>query len=213
MTLTSQPSGNDDEPTRDRILRVAAHLFAEHGYHATSMANLCDGVGLQRGALYYYIGSKEQLLYEISSRHVSNMVDYGERLLKEDVSSLQKFLWLSTRLLNVIHDTQDEVTVFFQEIGALTGERRRRVFQLRDQFEDVWARILDQGVNDGLLNRSDPLFIKAILGMHNYSYIWLKPHGALRPEDVALYFCDLIFGTVLTDSGLSEYQTLTKGTV
>lgn len=196
---------------REHVLRVAARLFAQHGYHATGMAELGDAAGLQRGALYYYIGSKENLLYDISSRHVVEMVDFGEALLKEDAPATEKLLRLSQRLIRIIHDDLDEVTVFFREFGALTGERRARVFELRDRFEDVWMQILRQGVSEGTFRQADPLLIKAILGMHNYSYLWLRPDGKLEPEEVARYFCDLLFRGLLTESGDAEYQALQAG--
>lgn len=196
---------------RDHVLRVAARLFAQRGYHGTGMTELGNAAGLQRGALYYYIGSKENLLYEISSRHVIEMVDFGEALQKEDAPATEKLLRLSRRLIRIIHDDLDEVTVFFREIGALTGDRRSRVFELRDRFEDVWMRILQQGVSEGTFRRADPLLIKAILGMHNYSYLWLRPDGTLEPEEVAQYFCDLLFRGLLTESGEAEYQALSAG--
>src|SRR5436309_3637837 len=55
---------------REEILQIAARLFAENGYHGTGIAELGEAVGLGKGALYHHIGSKEDLLYEISSRHV-----------------------------------------------------------------------------------------------------------------------------------------------
>jgi AcrR family transcriptional regulator len=192
----------------ERILRVAAKLFAQQGYHGTGMSELGDAAGLQRGALYYYIGSKENLLYEISSRHVVDMVEFGEELLKEQLPATEKLLRLSQRLIRTIHDDLDEVTVFFREIGALTGERRTRVFEFRDRFEDVWMRILQQGVTEGTFRRADPLLIKAVLGMHNYSYLWMKPDRSLQPEEVARYFCDLLFKGILTDAGDAEYCAL-----
>lgn len=199
------------EPPKERILRVAARLFARQGYHGTGVTEIGDAAGLQRGALYYYIGSKENLLYQISARHVVRMVEFGETLLNEDTSALEKLLQLSERLMRTIHDDLDEVTVFFREIGALTGERREQVFTLRDQFEEIWLCILQQGVAEGALRQADSLLIKAILGMHNYSYLWLKPDGSLQPEEVARYFCEVLFGTVLTEAGTAEYRRLTQG--
>lgn len=200
--------------TQDRwehVLRVAARLFAAQGYHATGMAELGDAAGLQRGALYYYIKSKENLLYEISCRHVIEMVEFGESLLKENIPAIHKIRRLSQRLIRTIHDDHDEVTVFFREIGALTGQRRDRVFELRARFEDIWMRVLQQGVTEGTCRSADMLMIKAILGMHNYSYLWLQQDGRLEPEEVANYFCDVLFRSILTDDGIAEYSALETG--
>ncbi|GAB3004618.1 TetR family transcriptional regulator [Amycolatopsis acidiphila] len=205
--MEQRVSGSDDK--WEQILRVAARLFAQRGYHGTGMTELGDAAGLQRGALYYYIRSKENLLYEISSRHVAEMVDFGERLAKEERPATDKLLRLSERLIRTIHDDLDEVTVFFREIGALTGERRQRVFELRDRFEEVWMSILQQGVSEGTFRRADPLLIKAVLGMHNYSYLWLRPDGKMQPEEVARYFCELLFRGILTETGDAEYRSFT----
>jgi hypothetical protein len=70
-------------------------------------------------------------------------------------------------------------------------------------------RILQQGVSEGAFHRADPLLIKAILGMHNYSYLWMKPGGKMQPEEVAQYFCEVLFRGILTESGDVEYRSLT----
>ncbi|WP_030621990.1 TetR/AcrR family transcriptional regulator, partial [Streptomyces fulvoviolaceus] len=60
--------GPDFEVRRQKIIDTAAELFARQGYAATSVNDLGRAVGLAKGALYYYIGSKENLLIEIQSR-------------------------------------------------------------------------------------------------------------------------------------------------
>lgn len=193
----------------ERIVLVAARLFAEQGYHGTGMTELGDAVGLQRGALYYHIGNKENLLYEISSRHVVEMVEFGKALLKEARYATDKFRVLSQRLIRTIYSHLDEITVFFREVGSLTGQRRRLIFELRHQFEEIWMQILEQGVAEGTFRDSDELLIKAVLGMHNYTYVWIKPDGTLQPEEIATRFCDLLFRGLLTEAGATEYHALT----
>src|SRR5439155_25400500 len=52
-------------PTRrNELTRQAARLFAERGYHGTSIGDLAKAMGVQKGSLYAHISSKEDLLYE-----------------------------------------------------------------------------------------------------------------------------------------------------
>lgn len=208
MSSYVRSPANEGTDRFERILSVAARLFAENGYHGTGMTELGEAVNLKRGALYYYIGSKERLLYEISARHVTDMLNFGDNLIKETLPAIAKIWYLSRQLIRTIHEDLNEVTVFMREIETLTGEYRKRIIMLRERFEDVWMRILEQGVSEGTFRHADPLLIKAILGMHNYSYIWLKPGGAMQPEEIAEYFCDLLFRGMFTDSGEAEYRAL-----
>ena len=111
------------EVRKQQIARIAARLFAANGYHSTGMSELSEAVGLGKGALYYHIGSKEELLYEISAEHVQQMVAYGEALVaREDLSAPEKVRSLSRTLLRTISENLPEVTVFFHEIRTLGGE-------------------------------------------------------------------------------------------
>ena len=67
----------------DAIVHAAALLFAQNSYDGTSIEDLEEGVGLSRGALYYRIGSKQNLLYEISKQHVVEMVQAGKRFFPD----------------------------------------------------------------------------------------------------------------------------------
>lgn len=50
------------ELRRVKIVQTAAHLFAQHGFHATGMRQICEAVGMSPGALYRYFASKEEII-------------------------------------------------------------------------------------------------------------------------------------------------------
>lgn len=191
--------GADSTNRKAEIVRISAELFARKGYHATSVSDICEAVGLGKGALYYHIGSKEELLYEISSRHVEEMVSFVESLLESDLEPPEMVRRMSRRLMRTIADNLPELTVFFREVGAFHSRRFDGLMALRQRFEDAWRAILDRGVASGAFRDVDPVVVKAVLGLHNYSYIWLRPHGRLSPEEIADHFCDLILEGLLAD--------------
>lgn len=189
---TARATTRKGTKTKERILRTAAELFARNGYHATGLSELGETVGIGRGALYYHIGSKENLLYELSVRHVEEMVAYGETVLGSTLGAEERFRRLSRKLMRVIAENLPELTVFFREINSFSGERHHSMVALRARFEDVWLQVLRQGEAEGLFLHGDILTVKGVLGMHNYSYLWIEPDGSLSPEDVADRFCDLL---------------------
>jgi AcrR family transcriptional regulator len=190
---------------RERLLRTAAQLFAEKGYHGTGVAELGRAVELGRGGLYHHMGSKEALLVEISVRHVRDMVEVGEEILASGLTPPEMLRALSRRLMRTIADSLPEVTVFFHEINTLQGDAREEVLALRARAEAIWRQVLDQGVEEGYFRTGGGMVTKGILGMHNYSYVWIDPDGRLAPEDIADIFCDLLLRGLLTDSALETF--------
>lgn len=177
--------------TRERILRVAADLFAAKGYHATGMAELERAVGLGRGALYHHIASKEDLLWDINSRYLVELIDAGEELVAADLDPVERLYRLSRRVMASIANYLPELTVCFRETRSVTGERREALLALHQRYEDVWSATLRAGVKSGQLRSADTLAVKALLGMHHYSYLWLRPDGPRQPEDIADFFIEL----------------------
>ncbi|MGC0366478.1 AcrR family transcriptional regulator [Rhodococcus sp. 27YEA15] len=190
---------------RDQILRTAAELFAESGYHGTGITELCEAVGYGRGTLYHYIGNKETILYEISSRQLAQMNEVADGLALSVSGPEGRLRGLGAALLRNIAEHRAEWTVFFREFHALTGERRDKVVAARERYEAHWRHALDQGVRDGQFHGLPPLTVKGILGMFNYSYLWLTVDGERSPEQISDDFLDvLVFGmTASTQPGQS----------
>lgn len=186
--------------TRDRILQMAAELFTRNGYDATGVQELGDAVGLGRGALYHHIGSKEKLLYEISIRHVYTMLELGEEILAMDVPADEKFRLLARRLMAIIVEKLPEITVFFHEYRSLSGKHSAELISIRDKFEALWVQILEEGVEDGIFRPMPPVAVKGILGLFNYSYVWIEPDGKESPEQIADIFCDVALGGLRTSA-------------
>ena len=178
---------------RERVIKISARLFAQNGYHATGITELCQATDLSRGALYHYIDSKQMLLYEICRTQVMNMNVHAAEIAAMDASAEDKLRRLACSLLRNISDHLDEWTVFFKEFANLEGERRKEIMTARDVYEAHWLSIVDS--TEAARDRIEitlPLVVKGLLGMFNYSYVWLRPDGAFTPEQVADNFVEII---------------------
>jgi AcrR family transcriptional regulator len=175
-----------------RILRAAAELFAEYGYHGVGVAQLEKAVGIQRGALYHHIGNKEALLYEISTSQLVVMAETAERIEREVADPEQRIRTLARAVMENIAAHRLEWTVHYRDFSALTGERLSHALDLRARYERVWTAALQSGVETGsFLPLADTVAAKGILGMFNYSYIWMDSEGRLSPHTIADLFCDV----------------------
>jgi AcrR family transcriptional regulator len=195
------------DSNRDQILRISAELFARSGYHGTGISDLGAAVGLGRGALYHYIGSKEMILYEISSRQVAQMNELADELAVTEPDPEKRLRGLARALMRNIAEHRAEWTVFFREYHALTGDRRDRVITARERYEAHWRHALDQAVRDGQFHPLPPLMVKGVLGMFNYSYLWLTADGSRTPEQIADDFLDTIIIGMSAPANRDDFPT------
>jgi len=201
----STPPG--DEPRRspkwkarrDTIVDTSAQVFARQGYHATGISELCAANGVGKGAFYYYIGSKEELLAAIHDRVMDEVMVGADRVAGAGGSPSEQLASLGDELLDVIHRYPDHVWVFLHEFPALTEGRAEQFRIRRREYERRVETILQAGIDAGEFRPIDPrLAALAWLGMHNYTYLWLKPGGRLSARYVAKPFAD-IFTRGITD--------------
>lgn len=180
------------EARRESIIDTSARLFAANGYHATGINELCDANELGKGALYHYIGSKEGLLVAVHDRVMDEVMRGADRVAAAGGSPPDQLAMLGGELLDVIHRYPDHVWVFLHEFPALTGERAEQFRERRREYERRVEAVLRAGVESGEFRDIDPwLTARAWLGMHNYTYLWLKPGKGLSANDVAKPFAEI----------------------
>lgn len=186
--------GRKSVATRERIVAEAARLFADKGYHATGVAELSAAVGLGAGALYHHIGSKEDVLLAICRPHILEVLEAGERLLTADMPAKEKLRLLARAHMRMVAERTLELRVTLREIDSFTGARREEMQALRDRTEAIWEEIAESGRRGGELEGLDPLFVKTALGALNYSVLWYRRRGPLKPDEIADRMISMMLG-------------------
>jgi TetR/AcrR family transcriptional regulator, cholesterol catabolism regulator len=177
---------------RQAIIDTSARVFARRGYHATGITELCAANDLGKGAFYHYIGSKEELLAAIHDRVMDEVMLGADRVVRAGGSPSAQLTMLGDELLDVIARYPDHVWVFLHEFPALTDERAEQFRGRRREYERRVETILQAGIDSGEFREINPrLTALAWLGMHNYTYLWLKASGPLSARDVAKRFADI----------------------
>jgi AcrR family transcriptional regulator len=196
----------------DEIVDTSARLFAERGYHATGLTELCEANDLGKGALYHYIGSKEALLAAIHDRVMDEVMQGAERAAAAGGSPAEQLALLGSEYLDVIDRYPDHVRVFLHEFPALTGERAERFHARRRAWERRVEAVLRAGVKSGEFREVDPaLTARAWLGMHNYTYLWLKPGGRLTARAVAEPFAAIFLDGITAEDAKQTRPTTPSG--
>jgi AcrR family transcriptional regulator len=210
-TNRSKPSSKDGgrrsgSATRERILQVATELFANKGYHATGVAEIGDSVGIKRAALYYHIGSKEELLNDVVREHVELILANTEEIAASDLDDSDKLRELARRHLRVIVGHRQEVAVVLRDVTALGDQRLGDVRKMQRRIETLWQQVIKDGVAAGTFRSADPMIARGFLSMLNMAYAWYRPTGALTPDGVADRFTDLLLDGMLTEQARKQQR-------
>ena len=183
-----------DVASKDELIFAeAVRIFGEKGYHATSMRNIADAVGLQKGSLYHYIPGKEALLFKIFERSSGALTQQLETIIASDDSPLNKLRRAIESHLVALCDQLDIYTVYLSERRALSNRYHAKVRAEGEKHAHLIEKILLEGITHKDFHAMDTKMVAlAILGMCNWLYQWYSPDGRLTPQQIAVIFSDMV---------------------
>ena len=161
---------------RSELTREAARLFAEKGYHGTSIGDLAKALGVQKGSLYAHIASKEDLLYETMRDGAAAFQDALDAI-PDELPATQKIRLALRGHLRVVAEQLDVATVFMREWRYLEGERRDEILAERRRYEERVRALFREGRERGELRTDldDTAAALLVLSAANWAYTWLTP--------------------------------------
>ncbi|MBU1208935.1 MAG: TetR/AcrR family transcriptional regulator [Proteobacteria bacterium] len=154
------------ESKKRLILKVATGVFAEKGFHETTIAQIAQIAKIAEGSIYHYFENKEDLLFSIPEERMENFFSsLREHLegIKGTLSKLRKIIWYH---LHFYEKNQDYVLILLQNIRLNPRFQSTRAYQLIREFAKLVAQIIEEGKKEKVI-RSDVdsrLLRDAILG-------------------------------------------------
>jgi TetR/AcrR family transcriptional regulator, cholesterol catabolism regulator len=185
---------------RHELVRQAARLFAEKGYHGTSTGDLAEAMGVQKGSLYAHIDSKADLLWEVAREGAQAFHD-ALGAVPDQLPPAEKVRFALRGHLRVVSEQLDVATVFIREWRYLEGERREQFVGERRRYEDRFRALFREGRELGELRTDldDATATLLALSAANWTYTWLR-RGTDTDE-----LADRFYGLLL--DGMRGYAT------
>ena len=167
--------------TREDVVRAAGRLFAEKGYHGTSMRDLGKELGLLGSSLYAHVESKQDLLVEVVEEGARLFESSATTALETEGSAAEQLSALIAGHVDVVVDNIEVARTFLNEARMLDAQHRARVVDARDRYEDAFRSVLHRGAGDGAFRADiDPktasIFILSVL---NAIERWYRVDGDL----------------------------------
>jgi len=190
-------------PAREVQVRAAAlRLFKEKGYHATSMRDIAAAVGINKGSLYSYIKSKEDLLIPVFEQAQGVLTSQIEQICADaNLSATERLKRAIHAHVTAVADNLDILTVYLSEWRQLGTESLATNRDQRARYAYLFHEILRDGIAAGEFRPMDTRIVMlGMIGMCNYLFRWYRPEGRLTPEQVADELIEMVMQGVAPSS-------------
>jgi AcrR family transcriptional regulator len=158
------------------ILRHAAQIFSEKGYDGASIRDISRSSGVSLAGLYYYIESKQKLLYLIQQYTFQTIVERLEKRLAGVRAPEDRLRVFVHNHLDYFLRHRMEMKVLSHEDDALEGEYRREVQEIRRRYYAIALAIVEDLPKSNAARRINPrVAVLSLFGMMNWVYTWHRP--------------------------------------
>jgi AcrR family transcriptional regulator len=198
-------ASSEHEEKLERLLTIAAEIFAEKGYHHASIRDLSKRAGVSLSGLYYYFESKEDLLYMIQDRSLRNVLTELKWKLEGVDSPEEKLRILVHNHVEFFGQNMAAMRVLTHEFEALEGGHRKKIRELRLEYSNLCQEILRDLRRFSGAGDVAPLNVAtfALFGMMNWIYAWYRPGSNVPVERLADHLYRLFVGGFIGRAGAS----------
>lgn len=179
---------------RAEVLDATARVFNEKGYEATTIQDIADELGILKGSVYYYITSKEDLLFEVLEDVHSAALEAVHQAVAVDGDPLQKIRAFVETLSRFNAENQIRMGILLHDFRSLNEPRRKLIVRERDLYDQMLRKLIQDGQKQQIICPDiDPkITTLAVMGMINTIYQWYRPAGKLRPGYIGSAYADLV---------------------
>jgi TetR/AcrR family transcriptional regulator, cholesterol catabolism regulator len=160
----------------EKLIQVAAEMFHERGYDATSLQDIADKLGLLKGSLYHYIGSKDDLLWAIIHKQQRFAMELVQRCAALDCGAEDRLANFVLGYAESLRRDRALVSVYLRDGNRLSAERRAAVLAEGDKYVRFVTDLLRDGMRHKVFRADiDPELVGlGIVGMLNSTYRWYR---------------------------------------
>jgi len=169
----------------EEVLHSAANIFFAKGFHATSIEDVARDVGMLKGSLYYYIKSKDDLLFRLLLAGIEDGDAFIARKIDPKGDPLEELERAIRAQIDYIIQNRVPFGLFLHEFDSLSGKRQHKLISVMSRYNSRFVELVRRGQEQGKLVEGDPsIVVNGILGMCNWLYRWYDTDYASSPEQI-----------------------------
>jgi TetR/AcrR family transcriptional regulator, cholesterol catabolism regulator len=201
---TGRPESDQaGRPTGERLFDIAAALFCEKGYAATTTREIATAAGIQQASLYYHVSGKEDLLHQICVSSLDQLfadVELAVGAVNDPVERIE--ILVRTHLRTILRHQIRHVTML-NELRALSEPHRTAVMALRKKYAGLVRSVLEDAQAAGAVRGDIParyLYL-ALLNILNWAVLWFRRGQTLSEDQIARIFTSIYLSGAAAEAG------------
>lgn len=196
---------------RDAVLRTAAQIFNEKGFHATSLDEVAERLQISKPTLYYYVKNKDDILFQCVSRGL-DMMQEAIRVVGQSGGTAHDKLVAAMRQYAEIATMDFGMCVIRVGEDPLPPESRSALRKMKGAIDFEFRELIRQGIAEGSMTDCDPRMAAfAIAGALSWIGRWYRPDGGQTPRQIADQFIKLIESGLCTPHAVPAVQVKPRG--
>jgi AcrR family transcriptional regulator len=201
--------------TLDDIVSAAARVFRTKGYHAATVRDIAEEVGILKGSLYHHFESKEALLYLVVKEPIAQMYRTMAEIAAADAPASEKLRRAISAHLEAFDRHYPHLFVYLREREAVKRRFREMIGFSPKEYERCWQQILREGIENGEFRADLDIQVASygLLGMLNWLYKWYDPKGRLNVHQVSQQLTALALAGLAADRPRASRATSKRGGV
>lgn len=189
-----EASGRRSDERWHEIMASAAAVFARLGYAQSTLEDVATEVGINRATLYYYVGTKEELLVALLDKPIDTLRSRLEEIAGQPDSARDKLARALREYVSTMAE-QPELFIFLGENvhKVMSGPEADRIRSNADKYGRKLGQVIDDGMRAGDF-RDDiesATAVLGILGMFNWIHRWYDPSGPRPLTDFGDTFIEM----------------------
>jgi AcrR family transcriptional regulator len=168
---------------RDReVLKAATTVFYRRGYADATVQDVADALGMLKGSLYYYIKSKEELLYRLATEVHDDVDAVMDGVIALDgLTALERIQEFVRRQVEYNVRNLEAISVYHHDVDHLSKGLRKEIVERRHRHEAVLVSLIEAAQRDGDVDPSLNTHIvsQSIFATVIWIYRWYRPSSGI----------------------------------
>lgn len=184
----------------EEVLQSAANIFFAKGFHATSIEDVARDVGMLKGSLYYYIKSKDDLLFRLLLAGIEDGDAFIAQQIDPEGDPVEQLERAIRAQIDYIIQKRVQFGLFLHEFDSLSGKRQHKLISVMSRYNSRFVELVRRGQEQGKLMDGEPwIIVNGILGMCNWLYRWYDTDEISDPEQVKQIFLRMLLHGIRKD--------------
>lgn len=170
---------------KEEIKKAAARLFRKRGFKATSMRDIADVIGIKAASIYNHIKSKQELLSDLLMEIATIFTKEMELIQNTSLDAQKKLERLIALHVRLTIEHTDAIALIAGEWVHLEDNEKQQYITLRDDYENHFKTIIEQGKSEGLFkNIETEIILFSTLSTLRWLYSWYSRNRSFNPIEL-----------------------------